>query len=424
MDGRRTRMTSAIKRLPQDQHFHADVMFALLVGVVSVAEALEPDSNATAIGADTFAYITIVIAAASLIVRRHVPLTVFTIISVTLGLFYLRGGGDFLSLLGLSAFYAVATHANNRRRAWIAILFGAVTLFGIAVVTVLDQPDGYSIDGAASMAASIVGTTAIGLFVRNRQRMIAETEHRATAAEADRQASTARAVAEERGRIAREMHDVVAHGMSVIAVQAAAAQEIVHDDPDKAAEVLGRIENVGRQSLNEMRRMLGVLRNGDDSSASLAPQPSLTDVRGAVEQSVEAGVATELFITGDARELSPGIELTGFRIVQEALTNVLKHAGATATATVTIEFRADEVAIDISDDGRGAVSALSSSGGGNGLIGMRERVEIYGGSLTVGPSVGGGFAVRATLPTDEAKARLTVGSSRVENTDAAARPDE
>jgi len=103
---------------------------------------------------------------------------------------------------------------------------------------------------------------------------------------------------------------------------------------------------------------------------------------------------------------------------------VLKHAGATATATVTIDFRVDEVVIDISDDGRGAVSALSSSGGGNGLIGMRERVEIYGGSLTVGPSVGGGFAVRATLPTDETKARLTVGSSRVENTDAAAHPDE
>jgi signal transduction histidine kinase len=199
------------------------------------------------------------------------------------------------------------------------------------------------------------------------------------------------------------MHDVVAHGMSVISVQAAAAQEIVHTDPVKAAEVMGRIENVGRQSLNEMRRMPGVLRNGDDDfSASLAPQPSLADVPGAVEQSTDAGVATNLVVSGDVRDLPPGIELAGFRVVQEALTNVLKHAGPTASATVTIEYGSDDVVIDISDNGRGAVSRLSNSGGGNGLIGMSERVEIYGGELSAGPRVGGGFAVSATLPLDPA----------------------
>ena len=411
MSGQLERVTGAIKRLYTDQHFQADAVFALLIGVVTLVEALEPDSNAAAAGADTFAYVTIVFASASLLVRRHFPLTVFGIVMTAVGLFYLRDGGDFLSALGLSGFYAVAAHASDRRRAWIALIVGAVTLFGIAWFTLLDQPDGYDINGAVGMSTSIVGTLAIGFFVRNRQWMIAESEHRASTAEANRKSSMAHAVAEERNRIAREMHDVVAHGMSVIAVQAAAAQEIVHNDPDKAAEVLGRIENVGRQSLNEMRRMLGVLRNGDESSASLAPQPSLADVPGAVEQSVGAGVATELIISGGQRELSPGIELTAFRIVQEALTNVLKHAGSSATATVTIEYRADEVIIDISDDGQGAVSTLSGSGGGNGLIGMSERVEIYGGTLTVGPSVGGGFAVRATLPTDETEARLQIASA-------------
>jgi signal transduction histidine kinase len=410
MSGQLMRLTGAAKRLSADPHFQADVLFAILVGVVSVTEALQPDSNSAAVGADTFAFVTIVIASASLILRRHLPLIVFGIVVTTVGLFYLRGGGDFLSLLGLSAFYAVAAHARDRRRAWITLLISAPALFAIAWFTVIDQPDGYDLDSAASMVAFLVGTIAVGTLVRNRQRVFADSEHRASAAEADRQANAARAVAEERSRIAREMHDVVAHGMSVISVQAAAAQEIVHDDPDKAAEVLGRIENVGRQSLNEMRRMLGILRNGDDSGASLAPQPSLVDVPGAVKRSVEAGVVTDLVITGDVRELSPGVELTAFRVVQEALTNVLKHAGPTAIAAVSIDYRTDDVVIDISDNGRGAVSRLANAGGGNGLIGMRERVEIYGGSLSTGPRTGGGYAVRAVLPTDEPGARVPLAS--------------
>lgn len=396
------RLRDAIKLLPADQHLRADAVFAALVGVVSVIEALEPGSNAGAVGADTFAYLTIAFAAGSLVFRRHFPLTVFAIVITTVGMFYLRDGGEFLSLLGLSGFYAVAAHASDRRRAWIAILVAAPALFTVASFTVIDTPDGYDMDSAAGMLSLLLGTVAVGIFVRNRQRIFADSEHRATAAEADRQASAARAVAEERGRIAREMHDVVAHGMSVISVQAAAAQEIVHDDPNKATEVLERIESVGRQSLNEMRRMLGVLREGAESAASLTPQPSLADVSGAVEDSISAGVATELVIAGEVRELSAGIELSGFRIVQEALTNVLKHAGPTARATVTIEYQPTDVVIDITDNGQGAVSRLSSSGGGNGLIGMRERVEIYGGSLSAGPRTGGGYTICATLPTEEA----------------------
>ena len=403
MDEQLVRLRNAIKRLSTDQHLFADALFATLVGVVVIAEALTPDEKLGAAGADTFAYITVGVAAASLLLRRHLPLTVFAIVTTVLAVFYLRDGGEFLSLLGLAPFYAVAAHSDQRRRAWIALLLGGAILFAIACFTVLDTPDGYNVESAVSMAAFIVGTTAIALLVRNRQRIFADSELRAADAEADRQASAARAVAKERNRIARDMHDVVAHGMSVISVQAAAAQEIVHTDPDKAAEVMGRIENVGRQSLNEMRRMLGVLRNGDDDfSASLAPQPSLADVPGAVEQSTDAGVATNLVLSGDVRDLPPGIELAGFRVVQEALTNVLKHAGPTASATVTIEYGSDDVVIDITDNGRGAVSRLSISGGGHGLIGMSERVEIYGGELSAGPRAGGGFAVSATLPLDPA----------------------
>lgn len=403
------RSSNAVRRWAEDPTLRADALFAMLVGVVALVEASSPLDGFA--GADTFAYISIVIASVSLLFRRTFPLTVFAIVTGTLAVFYLRDGGEFLSLLGLSAFYAVAAHSEHRGRAWVTILVTGPALFAIASFTVLDTPDGYDVDSAASMSSFLVGVSAIGLLVRNRQRVFADSEQRAVIAEADRQAAAARAVAQERSRIAREMHDVVAHGMSVISVQAAAAQEIVHTDPDKAAEVMGRIENVGRQSLNEMRRMLGVLRNGDESAPSLAPQPSLADVDAAVAHSTDAGVATNLVVNGQRRELAPGIELTAFRIVQEALTNVLKHAGQQASAMVTITYASGAVTIEVTDDGRGAVSSLTDAGGGNGLIGMRERVEIYGGELSAGPRPGGGYVVRAVLPTEDTEGRPSVGST-------------
>jgi signal transduction histidine kinase len=193
------------------------------------------------------------------------------------------------------------------------------------------------------------------------------------------------------------MHDVVAHSMSVIAVQAAAGREIVHSNPDKAADVFERIETVGREALAELRRMLGVLRETGDEQTSLAPQPGIGDLAAAVEQSRAVGVETTLVVAGEQRALAPGIELAAYRIVQEALTNVRKHAGA-ASATVRIAYEPRALVIEVSDDGRGAVTSLSRSGAGHGLIGMRERVEIYGGELTSGPRPGGGFVVRAVLP--------------------------
>jgi signal transduction histidine kinase len=205
-------------------------------------------------------------------------------------------------------------------------------------------------------------------------------------------------VASERRRIAREMHDVVAHSMSVIAVQAAAGREIVHANPDKAAEVFARIESVGRESLAELRRMLDVIRDTGDGDASLTPQPGIADIAHAVAQSSDGGVATQLVVEGRQRPLAPGVELTAYRIVQEALTNVRKHAGRTATATVRISYGAHELVVTVTDDGRGAATALSGIGAGQGLIGMRERVEIYGGEFSSGPRPAGGYAVRAVLP--------------------------
>jgi signal transduction histidine kinase len=248
------------------------------------------------------------------------------------------------------------------------------------------------------MLAFLGAAVAGGVLIRNRERIFVDTERRAAAAEADRLAEAERAVASERSRIAREMHDVVAHSMSVIAVQAAAGREIAHANPDKAAEVFGRIEAVGRESLAELRRMLGVLRDTDDDQASLAPQPGIADIDAAVAHSVASGVATDLVVNGDRRPLAPGVELAVYRIVQEALTNVRKHAGPSASVTVRISYELSAVVVDVIDDGRGAATSLSGSGSGQGLIGMRERVEIYGGAFSSGPRSGGGYAVHAVLP--------------------------
>jgi signal transduction histidine kinase len=349
-----------------------------------------------------------------LIWRRYVPEVVLVVVSVVLIIFWTRGYGAFNSALGLSALYAVAVHGENRRRAWTTMAVACLAMMAAASVSILDMPEGFAYANGVSMAVFLAGSIAIGLVIRNRERIFVDTQRRAEVAEADRLAEAERAVARERSRIAREMHDVVAHGMSVIAVQAAAAQEIAHTNPDKAVEVLARIEAVGRESLTEMRRMLGVLRDSDDHPAGLAPQPTLDDVAGAVAKSAESGVPTELVVSGQVRELPPGVELAAFRIVQEALTNALKHAGRTASVRVHIDHRPTTLAIEITDDGRGAVSSLATSGGGNGLIGMRERVEIYGGDLSAAPRPGGGYSVRAVLPTaDETRPDVASASTEI-----------
>ena len=384
----------------RDPRVLIDLVVAAVVAVLAVVEVVTTSAELLPGDrpADAFAYALVIAGSISLVWRRRVPIAVLTIVAAVLIVFWLRGHAALLSVLGLPALYAVAAHDEHRRRAWWAMVTGCVVLLVAASVTVLDRPDGFAILQGLSIAAFLAGAIAAGVLIRNRERIFVDTERRAAAAEADRLAEAQRAVIRERSRIAREMHDVVAHAMSVVAVQAAAGREIVHVNPDKAAEVFARIEAVGRESLTELRRMLGVLRETGDDDASLSPQPGTADIATAVEQSSAIGVSTELVIEGQQRPLAPGIELTAFRIVQEALTNVRKHAGATASATVRIAYEADVLVVEVTDDGRGAATSLSGIGTGNGLIGMRERVEIYGGQFSSGPRPGGGYVVCATLP--------------------------
>jgi signal transduction histidine kinase len=238
----------------------------------------------------------------------------------------------------------------------------------------------------------------VGRSVHNRRASVRALEERARAAEANQEALAAQAVADERRRIARELHDVVAHHVSVMGVLATGARRVLKRDADAADEALATIEGTSRTTLREMRRLLDVLRTEAEPAADLTPQPGLAGIEALVEQVREAGLPVALEVAGTPSPLDPGVALTIYRIVQEALTNALKHAGA-ATASVRLDFGMAWLVVEVSDTGRGP----APDGGrlGHGLVGMRERVALYGGTLRTGPRPGGGYRVYARMPMDD-----------------------
>ena len=276
--------------------------------------------------------------------------------------------------------YGLAVWARPRRFAFGA---AAVTLAGLASGA---GPKGNLKDSLPFVAVTLV----VMLLVR---RVVRDRERRAEFAERERDVAAREAVVEERARIARELHDVIAHHVSMIVLQAGAERRVLGDANASTREVLETVEQSGRSALTEMRRLLGMLRG--DASEPLTPQPGLHDVPTLVGQLREAGLPVELRVDGERRELPLGIELSAYRIVQEALTNALKHAGK-ARATVHIHYDADSLELEIVDDGAGG--ATPATRGGHGLVGMRERVALYGGRFDASRNPGGGFVVRVKLP--------------------------
>jgi signal transduction histidine kinase len=286
------------------------------------------------------------------------------------------------------AAYSVGAHAPRRRGvAGVAAMFALGLPFSIAA-----SAKG---EGGGNVLPTLVwlaGFWLVGRVIQSWRGRALALEQLTRELEAQRELQAEAAVAVERGRIARELHDVIAHNISMIVVQAAAAARVLRGDEPDVRTALDAIETTGRETVDEMRRMLGVVRG--DGAASLAPQPSLRDVESLVANVRDAGLLVELRVEGEPIALPPGVDLSAFRIVQEALTNALKHAGE-ARAVVTVRYASDGVQVEVLDDGDG----LGAGGGtGNGLIGMRERVAVWGGELEARRRDEGGFLVRATLP--------------------------
>jgi signal transduction histidine kinase len=246
----------------------------------------------------------------------------------------------------------------------------------------------------------------VGRTVHNRRAYVAALEGRTRAAEVERDALTTQAVAEERRRIARELHDMVAHHVSVMGVLATGSRRTLYRDPAAADEALATIEETGRTALREMRRLLDVLRTDQEPAGELSPQPGIAAVESLVEQVRDAGLAVTLTVEGAAGDLEPGIALTVYRIVQEALTNTLKHAGP-AQAEVRLSLDKDCLVVRVRDDGRGPRPGRTVLG--HGLLGMRERVSLYGGVLRAGAKPGGGYQVYAKIPVEALDVRRGMG---------------
>ena len=288
---------------------------------------------------------------------------------------------------GLVALYSVAAHGSRR----LALAAAGTAAVAISLSTVVDRAaadlEDFTIPALTFATAWLLGDGA-----RSRRLAAARAEDRAASVERTRAAEARQAVVEERNRIAREMHDVLAHSVSMMVVQAEAGPVVVQRDPARAIQAFDAISATGKSALTELRRLLGVLR--DDTATPLAPQSGLAQVTELVGSVRAAGVDVDLRVTGELPPTSSAVDLAGYRIVQEALTNVVKHAGP-ARVEVRIAATADRVLLEVTDDGLGGNPA---SGTGRGLLGMRERAAATGGAVTAGPGPDGGWRVTAELP--------------------------
>jgi signal transduction histidine kinase len=295
---------------------------------------------------------------------------------------WLAGFGDYdaVGLVVLLAVYTAAAHTAGAST-WIA----AGLTVSLGTLVAVTDPEELNVAGAAFFAVAFAAPWAAGRAIRRRRLREARLERDKRAAE--------EAVAEERARIARELHDVVAHAISVVVLQARGGRRLLASAPDESREAFTTIERTAEQALGEMRRLLGLLRDGDEQLLH-APQPSLTRVDELADRVRASGLPVELTVEGEPVELPPGVDVSAYRIVQEALTNALKHAGPTR-ARVLVRYADGAVEVEVADDGRGNGDG---GGSGHGLVGIRERVAVYGGDFEAGGSPGGGYAVRARLP--------------------------
>ncbi len=294
------------------------------------------------------------------------------------------------------SFFMAITRGGNRQSllALMVVYLGIVASFGIF----------REVDRVGNVLVQMLlfgGLWIIGNLFRTRRIRLESTEQVLSELEAEQDRLAREAVQDERARIARDLHDIIGHTLNLIVIQAGAARTVFKSRPDQALDSLNSIETTARQSLSDMERMLGILRPPEAEAAPFGPQPGLGQLDRLAEQFTDAGLPVEVSVAGEPHKLPTSLDLSAYRIVQEALTNALKHAGP-ARARVAVSYLADKLELDIVDDGEGSGDDVHNAGGGRGLIGMRERVSMFGGELDVGPAPEGGFRVHASLPLEEA----------------------
>jgi len=371
-----------------------------MVGQLALQERLLPGQQATT----PLAYVLVVLMAAPLVTHRRWPVPS---LAVCLTALLLYAPGHYTAYPGIVLFamcFGITLH-STRRMALVALISCAAAM-AVAVGLQPGVVGNYTTWVESELGIAVAWIVAETM--RNRRARWAELHSRAERLEREREADARRAVTEERLRIARELHDVVAHSMSVIAVQSAVGHHVMDAQPAEAKQALAAIEATSRSALTEMRRLLGVLRQEGEPAGSLVPAPGLADLAPLAAQVGQVGLRAWIHVEGKRGAVPPGVDLSAYRIVQEALTNVIKHA-ACSTATVSVRYGAGSVALEITDDGPGrpgkpdappAPDAAAFSAG-HGIIGMRERVAVFGGEFAAGPRPEGGFRVFACLPFPE-----------------------
>jgi len=369
-------------------------VFDVLVTVAAAASAV-PAVIHTHERPQTLVIVVLALGAAPLLARRIRPVRVFgAVLAVNLAAGLAVHGHAFNGAALLIALYTVAAMRPRR------VALACTALLELPVVAGLLAFAGgtwwYDAIFASGLVAAAVG---LGLYSATRRAYLAELRDRADRLERERDHQGALAAAAERTRIAREMHDIVAHHLTVMVTLSEAAIAASAASPERATDVMRKVSATGRRALADTRRLLGVLRPGQDPGEDLQPVPGLAQLDTLIEQVRSAGLDTTLEIRGAAPDVPAGVQLTAYRLVQEALTNTLKHGGTGARASVRLRFQPGELRVDIDDDGAGATAPATASRG-SGLIGMRERVHAYGGDVQAGPRPAGGWKVSAQLHLD------------------------
>ena len=390
----------AAHRFTQAQLVAVDAVLVTLVLVTFHILPMRQEARVSGTAWEVTGWVAYIVAAAATLFRRRLPgATLALVLPIVLVAMCLRAGNGIPFYVALALYSVVAV--SSRRAALVIVSLVAGAVLAATIVGGGEQVVPASIGGVTVMLLGwLAGENARASRVYASQQAERAAE-KAAAAEAERAEQVSQALAEERTQIARELHDIVAHAMSVIAVRSGVARMVIDTDPGQAREALTIIETTTRRSLHEMRLLVSMLRDTHDHHLELSPVPGLGDLDRLIAEAATAGVAVEVDIGGTARTLSPAADLSAYRIVQEALTNVVRHAGPTR-AKVHISYRPDEVIIEVVDDGpSGQVPPpIARAGSGHGLIGMRERAALFGGELAAGPDAAG-FRVRANLHTAE-----------------------